>query len=373
LLVTGGAGFIGTNFCHYWSERHPEDVLVVLDALTYAGNADNLAGLIERGRISWVHGDIGDFERVVCLLRDESIDTVVNVAAETHVDRSIENPGIFLQTNAMGTQVLLEACRKVWMQARTDRAVRFHQISTDEVYGTLGPQDAAFTEQSHYAPRSPYAASKAAADHLVQAYFHTYGLPCTISLACNNFGPYQFPEKLIPLCVLNVLEGRTLPVYGDGLQVRDWTHVEDHCRAIDLLLQGSAPGTRWNVGANAEQTNLDLVRAICRTIDALFSSDESLRQRFPRCPAARGEQSQTLIEHVRDRPGHDRRYALNCQRIAEALGYCSTRPFEESLAQTVRWYLDNEAWWRRCLRGEHAGWLTRQYGRLVATAESAPS
>jgi len=251
-MVTGGAGFIGANFCHYWSATYPGDRLVVLDALTYAGNLASIEPLIQSQRVRFVHGDICDRDRVAALLREERIDTIVNFAAESHVDRSIKDPQSFLRTNVMGTHALLEAARSTWPDPATG-SYRFHHVSTDEVYGSLGPADPAFTESTPYAPNSPYSASKAAADHVVRAYVHTFATPCTISNCSNNYGPYQFPEKLLPLCIVNILEGRPLPIYGDGLQIRDWLHVEDHCRAIDHILRVSDLGETWNVGGERNE------------------------------------------------------------------------------------------------------------------------
>jgi dTDP-glucose 4,6-dehydratase len=361
LLVTGGAGFIGANFCHHWAASHPGDRLVVLDALTYAGNPASLATLERAGALRFVRGDIGDAALVGTLLAEESIDTIVNFAAESHVDRSIEDPARFLRTNVLGTQVLLEAARAAWGAGDGAPLRRFHHVSTDEVYGSLAPGEAAFTESTAYAPNSPYAASKAAADHLVRAYNRTYGLPTTISNCSNNYGPYQFPEKLLPLCILNMLEGRPLPIYGDGLQVRDWLHVSDHCRAIDSILAGSPPGETWNVGGDTQDPNITVVGMLCDLVDGSFAVDASLRQRFPLSAAARGLPSRSLMQHVRDRLGHDRRYAVDCGRITTRLGFRAATTLAAGLAATVRWYLDNESWWRAVVSGEYRDWYARQY------------
>jgi dTDP-glucose 4,6-dehydratase len=361
LLITGGAGFIGANFCHYWSGQHPEDRLVVLDALTYAGNLASIAPLLETERLRFVQGDIADREHVVALLEAERIDTIVNFAAESHVDRSIEDPQSFLRTNVMGTHALLEAARSVWKAPKGD-SVRFHHVSTDEVYGSLALEDAAFTERTAYSPNSPYSASKAAADHLVRAYAHTYGLPCTISNCSNNYGPYQFPEKLLPLCIVNILEGRALPIYGDGLQVRDWLHVSDHCRAIDLILSASPPGETWNIGGSSGDCNLKVVETICELVDVAFASEPELARRYPRAAPACGRSSRSLIEHVRDRPGHDRRYAVDGTKIAR-LGLTPQTLLASGLAATVRWYIENETWWRSIVSGEYRHWYERQYAR----------
>jgi dTDP-glucose 4,6-dehydratase len=370
LLITGGAGFIGANFCHHWSAAHPADRLVVLDALTYAGNLASIAPLLETGRVHFVRGDIGDRARVARLLAEERIDTIVNFAAESHVDRSIEDPQAFLRTNIMGTHALLEAARSAWPDADKDY-YRFHHVSTDEVYGSLEPTDPAFTEQTAYAPNSPYSASKAAADHLVRAYAHTYGLPCTISNCSNNYGPYQFPEKILPLCILNILESRPLPVYGDGQQIRDWLHVSDHCRAIELILNASPAGQTWNIGGSSGHCNLKIVETLCDLVDAMLIDCPELAGRYPRSTVARGAgTSRRLIRHVRDRPGHDHRYAVDGSKIAR-LGFEVMTRLEEGLASTVRWYLQNESWWRAILSGEYSGWCTRQYGgKLPALVEA---
>ena len=358
LLITGGAGFIGANFCRYWSGTHPADRLVVLDALTYAGNLASIEPLIAQKRLRFVHGDIGDQGRVAALLRAEGIDTIVNFAAESHVDRSIEDPQSFLRTNVMGAHALLEAARRVWHPAAGGR--RFHHVSTDEVYGTLGPHDPAFTESTPYAPNSPYSASKAAADHIVRAYVHTYGLPCTISNCSNNYGPYQFPEKLLPLCIVNVLEGRPLPIYGDGLQVRDWLHVSDHCRAIDLILQASPVGETWNIGGSSTDTNLRVVETLCDLIDGEFGRSRNLAKRFPRSAPAQGKPARSLIVFVQDRPGHDRRYAVDSGKVGR-LGFAAQTSLTTGLAATVRWYLENEQWWQAIVSGEYRARYSNEY------------
>jgi dTDP-glucose 4,6-dehydratase len=361
LLVTGGAGFIGANFCHYWCAAHPDDRIVVLDALTYAGNLANIAPLIEAGRLRFVRGDIGERERVAALLAEESLGTIVNFAAESHVDRSLEDPAQFLRTNVLGTQALLEAARAAWGAEAARRGCRFHHVSTDEVYGSLAPAAAAFTESTPYAPNSPYAASKAAADHLVRAWAHSFALPCTISNCSNNYGPFQFPEKLLPLCILNILEGRPLPIYGDGLQVRDWLHVSDHCRALELILTRSGPGETWNIGGSTQEPNLAVVGMVCEAVDQAFAAEPALAARFPRSAAAQGRRARSLIEHVRDRPGHDRRYAVDSAKISGLLGFRAATPLEAGLRATVRWYLDHEAWWRGVVSGEYRQWYARQY------------
>jgi dTDP-glucose 4,6-dehydratase len=360
LLITGGAGFIGANFCHYWSATYPADRLVILDALTYAGNLASIGELIATGRIRFVRGDIGDRDVVATLLTEERIDTVVNFAAESHVDRSIEDPQSFFRTNVMGTQALLEVVRNVWKEPMGGGR-RFHHVSTDEVYGSLEPADLAFTENTPYAPNSPYAASKAAADHIVRAYGRTYGLSCTISNCSNNYGPFQFPEKLLPLCIVNILEGRALPIYGDGLQIRDWLHVSDHCRAIELILRSSRVGETWNVGGSSTEPNVRVVETVCDLVDERFRQRPELRALYPRSAPAQGQRSRSLIQYVRDRPGHDRRYAVDCSKITQ-LGFAAQTPLATGLAATVSWYLENEPWWRDIATGEYQRWYARQYG-----------
>ena len=365
LLITGGAGFIGGNFVHYWLREHPEDQLIVLDSLTYAGNLGTIAGAESSGRMRFVHGDITDAPLVARLLADENIDTIVHFAAESHVDRSIVEPGTFVRTNVMGTQVLLDAARGAWRSSGGDwlRGARFHHVSTDEVYGSLLPNDPPFTERTPYTPSSPYAASKAGSDHLVRAYYHTYGLPITISNCSNNYGPYQFPEKLIPLMIVNILRGIALPIYGDGRQVRDWLFVDDHCAAIDCILSADVVGRTFNVGGRAEHENIHIVRELCRLVDHEFASDNSLAPRFPDCPASAGRPCSDLITYVRDRPGHDRRYAIDPTVLSKDLGFEPTETLSTGLARTVRWYLAHESWWRAVMDGSYRHWMQTQYGQ----------
>lgn len=362
ILVTGGAGFIGANFVHFWHGAHPDDRLVVLDALTYAGNLASLESLLTRGTIRFVHGSIVDTELVSSLLTEERIDTLVNFAAESHVDRSIGAPDEFLETNVRGTHSLLKAARRVWLEAGRTRDHRFHHVSTDEVYGSLEPTEPAFSESRPYAPNSPYAASKAAADHFVRAYHHTYGLKVTTSNCSNNYGPYQFPEKLIPLMIVRALEGKALPVYGDGLNVRDWLFVLDHCQAIEAILLRGMPGRTYNIGGNCERSNLQVVDAICRAVDLAFAEEAKLADRFPRCPAARGDTCASLVSFVKDRPGHDRRYAINGERIAVELNVRPLVTFDSGLKSTIQWYLNHEEWWQGILRGQYRNWTRQQYG-----------
>ena len=362
LLVTGGAGFIGANFVHHWL-RHNEGRVVVLDALTYAGNRASLASLEGRADFRFVHGDICDRELVERLLRDEHLDTIVHFAAETHVDRSILGPDAFIRTNVLGTHALLEAARTVWLAEKRAPSHRFHHISTDEVYGSLAAKEPAFTERSRYAPNSPYAASKAASDHLVRSYHHTYGLSVTTSNCSNNYGPYHFPEKLIPLSIVNILEGRTLAIYGDGRNVRDWVHVSDHCRGIELVLQSGRLGEVYNIGGRRECENVALVRRLCELAQQAFVAHPELKTRFPSCPAARGEAVASLIGFVQDRPGHDRRYAIDCGKIDRELGFTPRISLEEGLSETFEWYLGHESWWRGVMDGSYRNWIERQYGQ----------
>jgi dTDP-glucose 4,6-dehydratase len=298
------------------------------------------------------------------LLREHEIDTMVHFAAESHVDRSIIAPDAFVETNVTGTHELLKAAREVWLEGSAEggAAHRFHHISTDEVYGTLSADAAPFTETSPYAPNSPYAASKAGSDHLVRAYYHTYGLPVTTTNCSNNYGPYQFPEKLIPLMLVNLLDGKPLPVYGDGLNVRDWLYVEDHCRGIERVLEAGKVGETYNIGGRNEWKNIDIVRLLCRLVDENFQTDSTLRKRFPHGPAASGRSSQELITFVKDRPGHDRRYAINATKIERELGFCPRESFESGIRKTIDWYLANEPWWRAVIDGSYREWVQQQYG-----------
>jgi dTDP-glucose 4,6-dehydratase len=353
VLITGAAGFIGANFTHYWLAQHSHDRVIALDVLTYAGNTWNLKDVWENPQFTFVIGDICDQALVESLLIDHNIDTIVHFAAESHVDRSITGPDAFINTNIVGTHSLLKAAKKVWLEGATKKPHHFHHVSTDEVYGTLGPKDPAFTETTPYAPNSPYAASKAASDHLVRAYHHTFGLRVTTSNCSNNYGPYHFPEKLIPLCLLNILHGKPLPIYGNGLQIRDWLYVEDHCRGIELVIGKGRPGETYNIGGNNEWANIDTVKLLCQLVDGFFKTDELLRARFPQCPAAKGTMSTSLITFVTDRPGHDTRYAINAEKLMSELGYRPMAGFAEGLARTVQWYLDNQDWWRRIQDGTY--------------------
>lgn len=350
LLVTGGAGFIGANFVHHWVDRHSADTIIVLDALTYAGNRANLEGL---DAIAFIQGDIRDTRLVTDLLKEHAVDTIVHFAAESHVDRSIDAPDAFIDTNVLGTHSLLKAAKSVWLDAGSGRPHRFHHISTDEVYGSLGPHDPAFAETTPYSPNSPYSASKAASDHLVRAYHHTFGLQTTTSNCSNNYGPFQFPEKLIPLFLLNALHGRKLPIYGDGMNVRDWLHVEDHCRGIEACLTKGKPGETYNIGGGQELPNLAVIDEICTTIDASFAARPELAELFPDAPAAKGQPTATLKTFVKDRLGHDQRYAIDESKARTELGYAPSRAFHEGFAATLAWYLGNRSWWSSVLDGSY--------------------
>jgi dTDP-glucose 4,6-dehydratase len=352
ILVTGGCGFIGSNFVRLCLDRCPQVRLVNLDKLTYAGNPANLADIEADPRYRFVKGDIGDAGLVNRLFAEETIDTVVHFAAESHVDRSIDGPAEFIQTNIVGTFTLLEAARKAWLQdssLSTLRSARFLHVSTDEVYGSLG-ETGLFTETTPYDPRSPYSASKAASDHLVSAYHHTYGLPTLMTNCSNNYGPYHFPEKLIPLIINNALNGRELPVYGDGRNVRDWLFVVDHCSAILTVLQKGQVGETYNVGGNNEKQNIEIVQTICDLLDAKVGLLPS------------GEPRRSLIRFVKDRPGHDRRYAIDATKIKHELGWEPSVTFEEGIVRTLDWYLQNRRWVEQVTSGAYRDYYEKQYG-----------
>ena len=335
VLVTGGAGFIGSNFIFYMLEKHPDYQIICLDKLTYAGNLSTLKSVMGNPRFRFVKGDICDRKAVYRLFQEEKPDIVVNFAAESHVDRSIEDPGVFLQTNIMGTAVLMDACRKYGIG-------RYHQVSTDEVYGDLplDHPDLLFTEETPIHTSSPYSSSKASADLLVMAYHRTYGLPCTISRCSNNYGPYQFPEKLIPLMIANALNDKPLPVYGDGKNVRDWLYVEDHCKAIDLIIHEGKVGEVYNIGGHNEMANIDIVKLILREIG----------------------KPESLITYVGDRKGHDRRYAIDPAKIHRELGWLPETKFADGIKKTVAWYLENREWWEEIVSGEYQNYYEKMYG-----------
>jgi dTDP-glucose 4,6-dehydratase len=351
ILVTGGAGFIGSNFVRYVLATRPDIFIVNLDLLTYAGSLENLKGLPFPERHELIKGDICDQGQVEEILRRYGIDAIVHFAAESHVDRSILGPHAFVQTNILGTFSLLEATRKIWLdENKADaKTVRFHHISTDEVFGSLEPDAPAFDETTPYSPNSPYAASKASSDHLVRAYSHTYGLPITLTNCSNNYGPYQFPEKLIPLMILNALQGKSLPIYGDGKQIRDWLYVEDHCKAIWQVLQSGQTGESYNIGGNNQPTNLEIVDTICDILDELQPGS-------PYRPHA------GLMKSVADRPGHDRRYAMNINKIGLELGWQPEHDLHEGLLKTVRWYLEHGDWIQAIHKQkEYQSWLDQNY------------
>ncbi len=353
LLVTGAAGFIGSNFVRYWKSEHPEDHVVIVDALTYAGNRNNIDDLLSPACV-FVKSDINDTERMMQLLREHQLDTIVHFAAESHVDRSIEGPDAFIEANILGTHSLLKAARQVWqVENRAPDTHRFHHVSTDEVYGSLESDDPAFTELTAYAPNSPYSASKASSDFLVRSYHHTYGLAVTTSNCSNNYGPYHFPEKLIPLVIINILYGKSLPIYGDGKNIRDWLYVADHARGIEKVLDAGRLGETYNIGGVNEWTNIDIVTLICNELDNRFCADSSLASTYPDCPAAKGIPCTSLISYVTDRAGHDFRYAIDTTKIRDELGYQPTVAFEEGMALTLDWYLNNPTWWQAVLDGSY--------------------
>lgn len=335
IIVTGGAGFIGSNFLFHMLQAHPDYRIVCLDKLTYAGNLSTLEPVLQQDNFRFVKADICDRQTVDKLFQEEKPDIVVNFAAESHVDRSIENPGIFLETNIMGTAVLMDACRKYGIQ-------RYHQVSTDEVYGDLplDRPDLFFTEETPLHTSSPYSSSKASADLLVMAYYRTYGLPVTISRCSNNYGPYHFPEKLIPLMIANALADKPLPVYGNGENVRDWLYVEDHCRAIDLIIHNGKVGEVYNVGGHNEKRNIDIVRIICQELG----------------------KPESLIVHVEDRKGHDRRYAIDPAKIHRELGWLPETKFEDGIKKTIKWYLEHKKWWQDIINGEYQEYYAKMYG-----------
>lgn len=348
LLVTGGAGFIGSNFVHHWCQQYPSDRIVVLDALTYAGNRQNLADLTQRENFRFVHGDICDRPLIDSLLQEEAINLVAHFAAESHVDRSILGPDAFVRTNVVGTFTLLESFRNHWEKRGKLESDRFLHVSTDEVYGSLSPEAHAFTETTPYAPNSPYSASKAGSDHLARAYYHTYGLPTIITNCSNNYGPYHFPEKLIPLMCINILLGKSLPVYGDGQNIRDWLYVGDHCRALDVVINKGQPGETYNIGGNNEVKNIDLVNTLCELMNELAPE-------LPVRPA------QNLITFVKDRPGHDRRYAIDASKIRTELGWAPAETVEGGLRHTIEWYLAHRDWWQPLLSEEYQAYYRKVY------------
>ena len=349
VLITGGAGFIGANFVLDWVD-HSDEKIVNLDKLTYAGNLESLASLKNNPQHVFVQGDIGDVALLPKLLAEHQPRAVLNFAAESHVDRSIHGPGEFIETNIVGTFRLLESVRGYWhgLSADAQSQFRFLHVSTDEVYGSLAPQDPAFTERHQYKPNSPYSASKAASDHLVRAWHHTYGLPVVTTNCSNNYGPLHFPEKLIPLMIVNALAGKPLPVYGDGMQVRDWLYVKDHCSAIRRVLEGGRLGETYNVGGWNEKPNIEIVKTVCALLDELR-------------PRADGASYATQISYVKDRPGHDRRYAIDARKLEKELGWKPSETFETGIRKTVAWYLENTEWVANVLSGAYRDWVSKQY------------
>ena len=354
ILVTGGAGFIGSNFVLDWLEVNNEPV-VNIDKLTYAGNLENLASLQGNDKHIFVKADIGDYDSVLALLREHKVRAVINFAAESHVDRSIHGPEDFIETNIVGSFRLLEAIRCYWnaLEPQAKQDFRLLHVSTDEVYGSLEKKDPPFAESNQYQPNSPYSASKAASDHLVRAYHHTYGLPVLTTNCSNNYGPYHFPEKLIPLCIQNALTGKALPIYGDGQQIRDWLYVKDHCSAIRRVLEAGSIGEVYNVGGWNEKANLDVVNTLCSILDELK-------------PRSDGKSYAEQITYVTDRPGHDRRYAIDAGKLERELGWKPAETFETGIRKTVQWYLDNQSWVNNVLSGDYQSWLDKNYtGRTV--------
>ena len=343
ILITGAAGFIGSNFVRYWLSQHPSDVITALDALTYAGNRASLSGLDVR----FVHANVNDYESTAAVIEANAINLIVHFAAETHVDRSIDAPDVFLETNILGTHNLLKAARAYWQSEGQigSNTLHFHHVSTDEVYGSLAQDEPGFDESSRFAPNSPYAATKASADHLVRAYFQTYGMPMTISNCSNNYGPFQYSEKLIPRLIINSLLGRSMPIFGDGNQIRDWLFVDDHCRAIDRIISAGVKGEVYNVGGNEELSNLSVIDFVCSSLDRRFRADQNLRLRFPNSPCANAKSASTLKFHVPDRAGHDRRYAVNANKLKVQLGFDPLVRFEQGIEETISWYLAHVNWW----------------------------
>jgi dTDP-glucose 4,6-dehydratase len=366
VLITGGAGFIGQNLVHSWRAARPADRLVIVDAMTYAANVRSLEPLIADRSIQFVKGDIGDAALMRRLFDEHRFTRVAHLAAESHVDRSIADPEAFLQTNVLGTFTLLRAALEAWRSAGALDRGRFLHVSTDEVYGSLELTDPAFSETSPYRPNSPYAASKAASDHLVRAYVETYRLPALITNCSNNYGSYQHPEKLIPLMIIHALEGKPLPIYGDGSNVRDWLHVSDHCEALMAVIERGRVGETYNIGGGNERNNRDVVGLICDSIDRAFATDPTLAARFPSCPAASAKSCRSLISFVTDRPGHDRRYAIDATKLAGELGNRRSVNFDDGLGRTVAWYLAHEDWWSEVISGAYKAWIDKNYGFRIA-------
>lgn len=346
LLITGGCGFIGSNFVNYWAARYPTDKIVILDALTYAGNKANIATVLTQKNVEFIHGNICDSNLLNDIFPKFNIDTVVHFAAESHVDRSITEPDAFIKTNIIGTHNLLMASKQYWFDNNVNKH-HFHHISTDEVYGSLTSSELPFKETNQYQPNSPYAASKASSDHLVRSYFETFGLNATISNCSNNYGEFHYPEKLIPLTITNILNNKAIPIYGDGKQIRDWLWVEDHCRGIESILNKGTYGEVYNIGGNNEWTNIDIVNLICKNMNFQFSKNQALIDKYPNAISVHNNQAEQLITYVKDRLGHDKRYAIDASKIERSLNFKPSINFEDGLDKTILWYLEHQTWWAK--------------------------
>ena len=373
IMVTGGAGFIGQNFVHHIAGLGRFDKIVVVDALTYAANPTSIEPLIRSGLVVLKRGDITDATFLSRCFDEHGFDNVIHFAAESHVDRSISGPDAFIQTNIMGTYNLLKCALGDWQKRQMLDRARFLHVSTDEVFGDLTLEEPPFSETSPYKPSSPYSASKASSDHLVRAFHRTYRLPILVTNCSNNYGPFQYPEKLIPLMIINALLGRKLPVYGDGLNIRDWLFVGDHCSALSLVLEKGALGRTYNVGGNAERPNKTIVERICDIVDTAFAGSPALAKQYPSSPTATGRSCRSLITYVQDRPGHDRRYAIDSSRIRRELGWAPAETFDTGLARTVMWYIANEPWWRQAMTSGFHEWVAENYGARGALAQRLSS
>jgi dTDP-glucose 4,6-dehydratase len=369
LMVTGGAGFIGQNLVHRLVRRNPHAQVVVVDALTYAANPTSLEPLVDSGRIAFVEADVADGAAMAEVIARHGVRRILHLAAESHVDRSIAGPDAFISTNINGTYELLKAARSEWRDSI--EGCRFLHVSTDEVFGDLAEDDPPFHEDTPYRPSSPYSASKAASDHLVRAFGRTYGLPVLITNCSNNYGSYQHPEKLIPLTILNCLRGLAIPVYGDGRNIRDWLYVEDHCTALEAVLKSGRLGETYCVGGGAERRNIEVVHAICDAVDRRLKANPESAAQWPESPASRGGTCRELIQFVKDRPGHDHRYAIDSRKLERELGVVPTETFETGIARTADWYIDNGPWWSRAINADFSDWIRSHYGAGVATQARA--
>jgi dTDP-glucose 4,6-dehydratase len=363
-MVTGGAGFIGQNLVHRLVRSQPQSPIVVVDAMTYAANPASLAALVDARRILFIEADVADGAAMTSIIAEHQIGAIVHLAAESHVDRSISGPDAFFQTNIAGTYELLKAARAAW--DGSDGPFRFIHVSTDEVFGDLSETDPPFDEATPYRPSSPYSASKAASDHLARAFHRTYGLPVIVTNCSNNYGPYQHPEKLIPITIINALRGMPLPIYGKGRNIRDWLYVEDHCAGLEGVLLNGTVGESYCIGGGLERRNIEVVRTICAEIDRRFAESPGLRETWPACPASNGDPCSGLIRFVADRPGHDHRYAIDSEKIGRELGITPQNSFESGIGRTVGWYIDNSDWWEKTLEGEFSDWVAQQYGSTPA-------